>query len=1506
MVALAASAGGLDALKRFLGRAPEDGGMAYVVIQHLDPERPSLLPELLARVTQMPVEQVTEPMPLRPNHVYVIPPNRFLSVHDGTLVPIEPDKPRGQRMPADYFFTRLVDELGERAVGVVLSGMDGDGSHGLRAIRAGGGMTFAQSPEQAEFSSMPTKAVQTQRVDRVADAEQLPGAIAELIRSRDQLGVAVARDAPGPDQEALDQVIQQVIAILQEKTRHDFGAYKRPTLRRRVQRRMALNFIQDANEYVRLIRTDEHEADLLLQDLLISVTHFFRDPEVFRYLADECVGQMCERLEGDEPLRLWVPGVATGEEAYTLLMLLHEHFEKTRSRCRIQVFATDIDSRALQVARAGVYPLSIRADVSPERLEKYFVEEASGYRVRKSLREQVTFAEHNVLQDPPYSKLHLISCRNLLIYLEPRMQRRMLGLFHFALRPSGLMVLGPSELVGQEMDEYFKPLSTPLRIYERLKAGGYALGRLERGGDRGHTPPRYRTKHRVRRTPSGVSQAAQRMLLSVSETCGVVVDSQFRVRTIHGDASPYLRLPEGEVDLDLMQLAPVALRGKLRLLLRQLTDPETDGGEDAPARRSVSGTTRMASSGRRRSVRITIRPILDADEQGLCLVVFEPVSVRDSPGGPADGAAGNGKGLAELEQELHDTRHELSEVIEQLETSNEELRASGEEVVSVNEELQSTNEELETSKEELQSINEELSSVNAELQEKVTELTTANDDLHNLLAASDTPKVFLGERLELTRFTPTAGELLGLGEPDIGRPLSELRMLAQMVAEDGAREVLGSGSSQQVTLDGRDGRTRQVRRLPYQTSGGRVAGVIVTFNDVTDLVQWARQAELLGELGRLGATTADLQEVLDAAAYTVREALRTDYAKLLQRLPNGSFRLVAGIGWRLSVDKGPQVPADSQAGHTFDTGEPVRVANVARETRFAHSELLTSHGVVSGVSVKVERSDGPGWGVLGSHCRSEREFGDQEVLFMQSVADLVGAWIARHEAQERAKAAARRLKLANRAANVGTWSVDLRTGLDTRDASLNRMLGLAPRESTQPVDDYLQRVHPEYRNDAEAMIQRTIERGEPFDIVLRLVREDGSTIWVRDRGERIVSKAGQPIGLTGAVVDITKQFQDQAALEASDRRSREQADLVEALYRVAPVGLALIDRELKLVRVNAEMERINGRSAEQSIGRGGDEVTPDVADIIGPIIQKVFRTGEPVRDVEVTGRTAASPEQRTWWVSYAPITDDQGQVQLVQAVVRDITSIKQNQAQLARLNESLEQRVADRTATLEQAQQDLRDLSAKVADAEDQERRRIAEGLHDEVQQLLAAASMTLSSVPDGDDEMMPRARRWVQDALDATRSLIFELSPAALHSPGLDVAVQQLAERLEDQHGLKTTLEIKQTIEPLAEESRNLIYSSARELLFNVVKHGGVDQARLALVRDDGQIQLTVQDHGLGFDLGSAPSAGAGTGLGLKRLVERVEHFGGEVRFDSAPGEGVTAVVHVPAMPRPRTEAKS
>ncbi|AVS81653.1 histidine kinase [Paracidovorax avenae] len=1121
VVGLGGSAGAIQALRDFFAAMPASPGMAFVVVLHLSPDHESMLAELLQRATKLRVLQVTGAVTMEVDTVYVVPPRKILEVHDGAiaLAPLPPD--RQQHVAVDLLFRTLADSHGTRATAIVLSGADGDGAIGIKRIKERGGLTIAQDPGEAYASGMPGSAIATGMIDWVLPAAQMAARVMEYHRMAPRLHLAPPHGteppASGGDAADDEAALREVLALLRHRTGRDFGDYKRATVVRRVGRRMQVNGIGTMSGYLDCLRTRPGESGALLQDLLISVTNFFRDPVAFAALESH-LPQLFQGKTGADTLRVWVAGCATGEEAYSIAMLLAEYARTLDTAPVLQIFATDLDDAAIRAARDGFYPAAIESDVSAERLRRFFVRERGGYRVRRELRESVLFAVHDLLRDSPFSRLDLISCRNLLIYLNREAQHRVLDTFHFALLPGKLLFLGSAESVD-DGDTRFSVIDKLHRLYghqtsahpDLLRPGGLAPAAAALHAQHAaHQGPVVHAGAMVpyfADTERPPAQAAGEKALPWGEVHlrlleqlappSILVDGEQNILHMSPSAGRFLVFHGGEPSRNLMRLIHPALRIELRAALYRA------GRTGQPMR--LAATPVDAAGGRVR-VAPEVRPVPELGP-GLSLVLLQmlpelPAVHHLAAEVPQDTAA------EQLDRELELLNAQLRSTIEQYEASTEELRASNEELQAMNEELRSATEELETNREELQSINEELTTVNHELKSKVDELGHANSDMQNLMDATAIATVFLDRDLRITRFTPSAVTLFNLIATDVGRPLSHLRTQLQYpeLSED-ARRVLERLALVEREVGASDGNWYLVRMLPYRTLDDRIAGVVLTFVDISERKQG--QEALRRSEDRFSA-------IVNQAVVGVVQTELDGHITFVNR----HYSHMLGYGHDELI--GTQLldlihPADRQlSAHLMrrlaEHGEPFHIEK--RCLRKDGSTLWLHNSV----SYLADAHGGPTASIVVCNDISERKRAEN----------------ALRESTERL-----RLVIEN-AVEYAIFSTDLDRRITTWNSGAERILGYSENEAVGQLADMI--FTPEDRAAGAPLSETStaLATGGALDDRLHQ-RKDGSRFWASGALMPMHDDADTVVGFVKILRDQSDQRASQQALEQS------RADLLKAL-----------------------------------------------------------------------------------------------------------------------------------------------------------------------------------------------------------------------------------------------------------------------------------------------------------------------------------------------------------------------
>lgn len=994
-----ASAGGLDALRSVFGAMPPDTGIAFLIVQHRVSGHESLLVDLIARATSLPVVEGVDGMALLPDQVVLAPAGKLPRVENGKLrVDPLPDKPSAN-LPIDHAFRSLAVDRGEMGIAIVLSGAGGDGSIGARMVNEAGGLVIAQDPESAGMASMPETAIDTGAVDLVLQADDIATALVEFVHHPYLQRQRPHGRLPGEREKLLDQIV----ALLLARTHVSFRDYKRRTMARRIERRMGIRRIATLPAYLEFLRTHADEPAALVQDLLISVTRFFRDADAFEVIREAVIPPLVRGRRRGQPIRVWVPACATGEEAYSIAMLLLDAGAGGEDGPEIRIFGSDIDERALDVARAGRYPAAVAADLPTGFVDRFFSRNGDQLQVTDTVRNSVVFARQDLLNDPPFSQLDLVSCRNLLIYAEPEAQKRLITLFHFALNEGGTLFLGGAETTAGRGD-LFEQVSAKHRVFRRLGVQRTrpllpALGVVApmSMANRGSAVP----AEGQRAAPDLMRQA----LLAEFVPASILVNRRGQILFVHGQLRDWLDIPTGEPRADVLAMASGDLRVQLREGLRQaeaggqkVVLPGVDASRDAPGR----------------TVRLIIMPIKASRRlsEPCFVIVFEPEVER----GPAPPVPPDEQSLvARLERELQVTRADLESTIQELEGSNEALLTANEEITTINEKLQSTNEELETSKEELQSLNEELSTVNVQLQEKIEELEATGNDLTNLLNSTAIPTVFLDAERRIRRFTPAAVKYFTLIAGDVGRPITDIsRRFDDMHLLPGIDMVLQSLVPAEAQVKGGDDSILIRRILPYRTQQNRIEGVVITFADVTlamrasaQMATRARQQTAIADLSQRALSGVQPKSLLAEAVRVVAAILEADSVGVFETGADGRMEVLAAAGMLDDPAFQPSLAARLETDPLSDLGQaaatrlPVRVQNYAEQPSIRPPRPLSGH-VQSGLAIPFT---GPPLRLFAVHDHRPDRFGDDDQHFLQSLANLLGLALERHRAEAETLAA---------------------------------------------------------------------------------------------------------------------------------------------------------------------------------------------------------------------------------------------------------------------------------------------------------------------------------------------------------------------------------------------------------------------------------------------------------------------------------------------------------------------
>ena len=1187
VVGIGASAGGIQALKEFFENVPADSGMAYVVILHLSPDHDSRLAEVLQHSAAIPVTQVKRRVRVEPNHVYVVPPNEHLTMTAAGDIEVSPNlSVEDRRAPVDIFFRTLAESLHARAVAVVLSGTGANGSMGIKRVKERGGAAFVQNPREAEFSEMPRNSIATDLIDRILNVAEIP---AHIIGYKENLGTIEIPVEPESRPEEQQQALREIFTQLRLRTGHDFSNYKRATVLRRIERRINVRQLEDLPAYAAFVRENTDEATALLKDLLISVTNFFRDREAFQFLETDVLPKIFHGKRAEDTVRIWVAGCATGEEAYSMAMLCAERTGGVIDAPQVQIFASDIDEQAIVKGREGFYTLNDAADVAPERLRRFFTKENEGYRVRRDLREMVLFANHNILKDPAFSHLDAVTCRNMLIYLNPTAQERVMETFHFALEPGGFLLLGNSETVDGAGDLYatvskehhiFQSRHVSTRITYpiadsssrafRFDKMNYALAPAPPPPEQSETRPLER-----------VSYGDLHLRLLEQYTPSVLINEQYDIAHISGGAARFLQMKAGEPTQNLLKLIVPELRLELRTALYQAAERQTN---------VEVKNLKIPGGERGEIINLYVRPVAQTSDdtaRGFVLVLFETAREGDGGGGENRQAVYSQSEpmIGQLEEELVRSQSQLRRTVEQFEVQAEELKASNEELQAINEELRSSAEELETSKEELQSVNEELITVNQELKVKIEELSQSTSDFSNLINSTDIATVFLDRSFRVHTFTPAASRLFNLIPADSGRPISDIthRLKTDDLLID-AEKVLETLQPIEREVVSTDRRIYSMRVLPYRTAEDRINGVVLTFTDITkrklaeDKLRESetRQAFLL-KLADAIRPLSDAVEIQSAAARLLSEHLqlnRCGYAEIHTddetatvfrdyHVPNiasfaGTYRLDAfGSDILAAMRRGDTLAVNDMAEESDNADSVITASYAASEVRaFIATPLVKKNRLAA---------------ILFAHHRTPKRWMPSDVALVEETAERTWAAVERARAEKALGESQERLRLALDAAEMGTFRWYPQEDRTEPDARIFTLLGLREGDTITLAETLAKMIHPDDRELYAAEIAGAVDpNGDgKLDVDYRVVHPDGSLRWLHIYGQTFFTGENPPRAalMYGMVLDITTRKRTEANLVFLAETSADFAPLFRAEEIMERVGKQFADH-LNLSRCN--------------------------------------------------------------------------------------------------------------------------------------------------------------------------------------------------------------------------------------------------------------------------------------------------------------------------------------------------
>lgn len=1506
-----ASAGGIQALRRFFEQVSADSGVAYVVILHLSPTHESRLAEVLQTSASIPVTQARGQVRVEPNHVYVISPNQSLSMAGGDLVVSTVTSVEERRAPIDIFFRTLAESHRSRAVCVILSGTGADGSMGMKRVKERGGICLVQDPHEAEHGDMPRNAIATALVDHTLPVAEIPAKILAYRESVKTLRLSDERPVPpSPNEQALHEIFEE----LRANTGHDFSDYKRATVLRRLARRMGIREITELPVYARYLGDHPGEVHSLLKDLLISVTNFFRDREAFETLEKDVIPRLFEGKGEEGHVRVWVAGCATGEEAYSVAMLLAEHAATLKGASAIQVFATDIDEAAIAAAREGAYTLNDAADVPARRLRRFFSKEGSTYRVRKELRERILFARHNIIKDPPFSHLDLVSCRNLLIYLNRSAQQQVMEIAHFALNPGGFLFLGSSE--AGDGGALFTPVDAEAHIFQ-----------ARRGTRRGGLPFSAVVKPYRAQGTGGVLAAAalqpphpvpaaelHQRLLEQYAPPSIVVDGDYEIVHLSERAGRFLQFTGGDPSHNVLKVVRPEIRLELRTALLKAAQQQADVEARGLTMRLDDGPV---------VINVLVRPIPGNEDAAprLFLILFEAAPERD-PASATAVAIHREDTARQLEGELLRVKAQLRETVGRHASQAEELKASNEELQAINEELRSTAEEFETGKEELQSLNQELRAVNQELKTKIDEQAQANDDIRNLIDSAEIGTIFLDRGGRIKLFTPKARELFNLIPSDCGRPLSDINsvLIDGDLAADAAL-VIERHERVEREMETRDGRWHLMRAAPYRTADERIDGVVVTFVDITarkrsedelvavrntlaaDLAAMTLLHDLSTRMLAAGDTRALLDEVLTAAV----TLLRADFGTLLLcEAGTGKLRLAAEHGFpaRFMTDPERQRACGEAARPAIERRTRIVIEDTEANDADAPSRALAAAvGYRASQHTPLFDRAGEALGVLSTYVRDPRRPADGDLQMLDLYARQAAEVIAFTRGQEALRKSENRLRRALEIETVGVLFFTRDGAISYANDAFVRMSGYAREElAAGGMGDTA---------SGPKWAMASTEALEEFDATGRIaphekeyVRGDGSRGWAVIAAARLDQHEG-----VGFVIDLTAAREVQEQLRQSEERLELIAESVTdyAIFTLGATGT--IDSW------SPGAVRLFGFSEEEAVGQSGAIVfTPEDRErgAHPAEMARALKTGRALDDRWLMRRNASRFFARG---IMSPLFDATRDLIGYVKITRDLTERNYDELQLA--HDRLEARVAERTEALATANRALdlelqerrhaeetsRALVRRLMTVLEDERRRIARDLHDHLGQQVAGVSFKLAALehslgPDSPTRPAVSEVHAVIEQLD--RGLDFftwELRPAALDDLGLAAALSNYV------HDWSTNFNTPAEFHSAGLEGLRLerdietnLYRIAQEALNNVHKHAGASRVGVLLERRNQQVVLVVEDDGAGFGPEAMMQDSRDGGMGIAGMQERAALIGGSLDIETAPGKGTTVFARVDA----------
>ena len=1455
VVAVGASAGGLEAFSQLLRAIPNNTGMAFVFIQHLDPKHHSMLSELLAKTSNMPVLEAADGTSVKPNQVYVIPPNVNMGIKRHRLQLTPRDATPGLHTPIDFFMRSLAEERNSRSIGVVLSGTASDGTRGLAAIKAEGGITFAQDEKSAKYPGMPHSAVAAGCVDFTLPPDKIARELARISGHPYLDGFEAHTDARIPKAKRSDENFDRIFTLLRNAGGINFSSYKSGTVQRRTLRRMAIHKIDHISDYAKFLEKHPKESEELCQDLLIPVTSFFRDLEAFESLKSKVLPAILKDKSSKESIRIWAPGCSTGEETYSLAMILLEFLGDKMSSYQIQLFGTDANERGIEKARAGIYPERIAQEVSPERLRRFFTKVDEGYRVSKGVRDLCVFAKQNLAEDPPFSHMNLVACRNLLIYLGPELQRKVVPILHYALRPSGFLFLGSAESAAG-FSELFAPVDKKHKIF--VKKG--VASRLHYDFSANRYPREAGVADRATE-PSETSldldrqHEADRVVLKAYAPPGVVINENMEILQFRGAIGPYVEPTPGRATLHLLKIAKKEFVAELRAAVDQAKKSHS------PVKRK---SVEFKRNGQPKSVNISVEPLGSSTESRRYLILFE----RTLPVAPAPGKFGGKLGCAgqttrkenaQLRRKLAQAEDHLRSLVESKEASDEEYQSANEEILSANEELQSTNEELETSKEELQSANEELNTVNDELHNRNIELDRANSDLNNLLTSTSLPVVMVDRGLRIRRLTPASAKVLKMVPSDIGRPITDIRWDVNVPNfDDLIAAVIETLTPKELEVQDKAGHWYSLQIRPYRTTDDKIDGAVVVLSDIDE----AKKAS-----ERVKKSKLFMEETLA----TVREPLVVLKQDLTVFYVNPAFMNSFKVG-----------NEETEGKFLYRLGN--EQWNIPK-LRAMLEEVLSKHVPV--VDFEVDH-DFPmvGRKTMLLNARKIEDGHNDEPTMLLAIEDITG----RAQADSALRESEERYRTLFDLGPVGVYSCDASGVIRDFNRRAVELWGRKPQPGD--TDERWCGSFKMHRPDGVVMPHDQCPMAEVLsgkipearDTEVQIERPDGSRVTVIVNIRPLKNEKGEILGAINCFVDISE---------------RKQAEGVRA--RLAAIvessDDAMVSKTLDgtVTTWNKGAERLLGYTSQEAIGKNITLIVPPDRLPEEATILERLRRGERIEHFE-TIRKRKDGTLVDVSLTISPVKNSSGQVIGASKVARDISERRATEKALQQAHDRLESMVEQRTAS-------VRQLSLKLLTVQDEEHRSISRELHDSLGQHLSGIKMNVDKLRQGEPpekqaDMLSQLSESLDKCMSETRTISHLLHPPLIDELGFQAAAKWYIEAFSERSGIKANIELSNESQRLSRSVELPLFRILQASLSNVHRHAHSPSVDVRFAISAGEAKLEVKDYGKGIDpelLRRFNRSGGGAGIGLAGMRERLRELGGRLEVESdSNGTLIRAVIPV------------